>query len=815
MAENTIPPELSQQPVIDNSIAADASQPPQPPPQPTATREVKRRNRRPVVCKPCRERRSKCSRDKPCSICAKRGESHLCVYAEPIDKSGSQAASRHAKAAASRAKQIEKLSQLEDLFKRILQGNHASISAISDGKAQPYSYDGQSSVNQGDALDPSMVPHWSSLFNELRSSMEGYEDRFSDGDEGIITSEEKPVLLGAFPPPPLQTIIDRRINLYFSSTYMVIPVIHSGKFLNEYEDFWQTPADAVDPIWTALLFAILSLSAYMSSVSGGGELDITCHENWIMACSHCLTLGGYSKPRPYLIPALLMMAQSQYQRYLDPSREVSLILSIVVRLAYQSGLHREPGSAMSVFDTEMRRRLWVMIRHFDTQVACQFGVPSTLQDGVADIQAPRNLADTDMHESMTELPPARPDNELSSLNSFVTKNKLMIIFAKIYSHALSATPGNDDDARVRSLDLEINQAYSQVPTVFKPKPISLSLGDADHLRMFRITLDFLFRKSLIILHRKGLTRSVERSRTTCLAAANQILVTFAELISELRPGKLMEGKAWMLSVTTVNDYLLACMTMSVAMATDRALIKSSIFDEHLSKLETARSICLELAPKSRGAVKVASAISSVLLRHGHGIPVSQSIPPEGPMDPRLAQSPSTTSASLASTNTNVNAYQPAPSYNLNNGFPLPPTPKSSAAQPTQPTTTFSFPSPAPSSALSQERSTSLVPTTMPSTAPYFAGQPMLAGILPATNQAEAAAASAATSSQPQQQGQFFAQQSAQTQTQGQFPALEYTTPIQNPFERLGIGAGTNGADDGMTTAEDIDWTVFDAYITEF
>lgn len=800
MAENQLPefdPNPQQQsldaPAPQLAAPSNASQPL----SQAAQREVKRRNRRPVVCMPCRERRSKCSREKPCSLCLKRGESHLCVYAEPIDRSGAQAATRSARTAASRAKQLDQLSQLESLFKRYVQSGQAS--GLPDPKGQGYGYGGQQPTpiaTDADGLslddnDSSMVPHWSSLFRQLRSTIEGYEDGMSDAGDGIVTSEEKPILLGATPPTSLAAIlrehlpqdkgeISNRLNTYFGSTYMVIPVIHSGKFLNEYEDFWAATPETVDPIWAALLFAILSLSAHITAVQGN-DADVAQHENWIGACSQCLSLGGFTKPQPYLIPAMLMLAQSQYMRYLDPSREVSLIVSIVARLAFQSGLHREPGIMIPPFEAEMRRRLWVMVRHFDCQVACQFGVPVSAQFNAADIAEPRNLLDNDLSGGMTELPPSRPESELSPTNCFVLKNKFMILFSEIYTHALGVRSA-EEDAEIDRLEAALQHQHAQVPAIFKPKPISLSLNDPDSLRMFRVTLDSLYHKALIILHRRRMSKGSSASRSTCLASANTIITTFDDLIAELRPSRLMEGKAWMLSATVVNDFLLACMTICMVLVTNPSSPtsprKQSLGrdrEENLNTLETARTICVDLSPKSRGAVRVGTAIHSLLARYGR----------DQPMDPRLTAN--------ASPHQQVNpAYQPAQPYPVN-GFTMA-APSQPQEQPPNIQPVFgAFPSPAPSSALSQERSTSGVNNGPPATSWTYGEQPILQGVFPSTTQ------------QSQQgqvpQGLFVAQ--GQQAQQGQFFAADEPADI---FSRISSGGLAGG---------EIDWTTFDQYITEF
>src|SRR3984957_9783330 len=54
-------------------------------------RVVRKRNRVPLSCGPCRHRKLKCNRQSPCDNCTKRGDALSCAYAAPAArKKGSQ-----------------------------------------------------------------------------------------------------------------------------------------------------------------------------------------------------------------------------------------------------------------------------------------------------------------------------------------------------------------------------------------------------------------------------------------------------------------------------------------------------------------------------------------------------------------------------------------------------------------------------------------------------------------------------------------------------------------------------------------------------
>ena len=49
-------------------------------------RVIRKRNRIPLSCGPCRQRKLKCDRTTPCQNCVKRADTNSCVYATPVGR---------------------------------------------------------------------------------------------------------------------------------------------------------------------------------------------------------------------------------------------------------------------------------------------------------------------------------------------------------------------------------------------------------------------------------------------------------------------------------------------------------------------------------------------------------------------------------------------------------------------------------------------------------------------------------------------------------------------------------------------------------
>ncbi|KAI9871186.1 MAG: hypothetical protein M1823_008521, partial [Watsoniomyces obsoletus] len=87
------------------------------------------------------------------------------------------------------------------------------------------------------------------------------------------------------------------------------------------------------------------------------------------------------------------------------------IAGSVLRLAMAAGLHREPtylSSKISVFDQEMRRRLWFTILELEMQASSDRGMRASIVLDDWDVLPPLNVHDEDFNESTQSMPPAKP-----------------------------------------------------------------------------------------------------------------------------------------------------------------------------------------------------------------------------------------------------------------------------------------------------------------------------------------------------------------------------------------------------------------------
>ncbi|KIW63072.1 hypothetical protein PV04_09950 [Phialophora macrospora] len=607
--------------------------------------KLRRRNRQPLSCGPCRLKKLKCDRGHPCETCVKRGNEAQCTYGKVSSAKALDAAAKSAK----RGRAQERLGRLEQLVMQMVDTSngahpsHESDDGAGDRDSTPVS---TGIANDGHLQYGSVESryvgstHWSAILENIQELKSALGD---GGDQPPSTELDEPEdveadslfgptnhlsiaqILAQALPPRLQ--VDRRLSTYFNSRYLIIPFIHTQQFQRQYEQFWRTPLDT-PPLWISILFSICCMSAGLSEAVGSEpttpEDQLSPRMTFLHAAGQCLRLGGFTRPKRYVVEALGLYAQSKYTSSLNPAGDVGIIFSIAVRLAYRSGYHRDPSQFphISVFEGEMRRRTWAMCRQFDLMVSFQLGLPSQIPPNSWDTMNPRNVLDTDFDEDTKVAPPPRPETEATQILYFVVKSRLMTTFGKVCAHALSFRTGGYPQ-QVMDLDREVRATYATVPSVLHIKPMSQSFADPSYLTMVRTNCEFLYQKSLLVLHRKYMTQGTHPASTrACTDAAIAIIRHMLDLHKEFKPGGQLFNDRWMLNAFTLNDFYLAGMVLCLGVSIWKKANPGTDINadeqmkEQYTKLGDSLAICEELSPTSSEARRVAAVLRAVLWEKG-------------------------------------------------------------------------------------------------------------------------------------------------------------------------------------------------------
>ena len=141
---------------------------------------------------------------------------------------------------------------------------------------------------------------------------------------------------------------------------------------------------------TGLILSIISLAISSSTTFPDDSVYRTMVPKWIQACDKWV---DHQRPKGrnlvyYQVFCLVYLAKrTNYIRKRPFWNETgSLIQEAII-----DGLHRDPPVTDSPYLTEMKRRIWAVMRELDLQNAFEYGLPTILHTLESTTAAPANL----------------------------------------------------------------------------------------------------------------------------------------------------------------------------------------------------------------------------------------------------------------------------------------------------------------------------------------------------------------------------------------------------------------------------------------
>lgn len=571
MPPNGIPPNGAVQPTPPSSTSSNGASPN----NDQQFRVVRKRNRIPLSCGPCRHRKLKCNRGHPCDNCSKRGDTQSCSYATPNSKkrggpgaagangtpddmqnridrleglvlslmsSGGSQGPGAARAAAQAAINQSRSNSLSTGSEYRLEGDNADMMANGQQR-QPGEDDseveqvregiGIMKVDNGRAVFASDA-HWYAILGEI-SEVKNYfathkEDytrhmekvQAAKADESPGTAfllqgppaKDKAELLAQFPSKP---DADRLIARYFNAYDPSVHIIHGPSFQKQYDRHWLAP-EQTSVVWIGMCFAMMTLALQSYNRAGDEPPEyrgqaLQLGHTFRRLTAQCLLLADITQPIAQILETLILHVQAEYGRSRDAEPGVLLLVSLCVRLAMRMGYHRDPGPHPQItpFQGEMRRRVWTFVRQCDLLISFQFGLPAMIRSDHIDTQPPRNLYDDELHEDMAALPPSRPSFEATPMSYMIAKSKMTFIFGRVVERMQSLANPPSYEETMR-FDAELREARSTHPPLLQMRTFQESARDPANLMMQRLGLEMVYLRSLFVLHRRFIARGRENPR---------------------------------------------------------------------------------------------------------------------------------------------------------------------------------------------------------------------------------------------------------------------------------------------------------------
>lgn len=394
----------------------------------------------------------------------------------------------------------------------------------------------------------------------------------------------------------------------------------------QYEIFWTTPS-GMPVMWLGLLFSMMCLAVLASDEDATLEADRNILlETYREKTVQCLILGEYTKSGPYTFGTLYHYLTIEFSIRKDADKDIWILLGIVINLTMRMGYHRDPSHfpEISPFVGEMRRRGWATILQGDILISTQMGMPRMINDWQSDTAEPRNINDSDFDEDTKDLPPSRPETEMTTALHIIARRRIFKALGAVVDITAAARPCSYREVMI--VDKTLHDAKATIPTNLRMKPMAMSVTDPPQVIVHRLFIATMFYNGQIMLHRKYLNSSrspgqdpFAYSRKLCLDAALGVLDIQQIFDEETRPGGQIHAVRWRLSSFANHTFLTA--TMILCFLVHREWRKPFANEKNLDReeeiktaLKKSHNIWIRLSNSSTEACKAADAISMVLAR---------------------------------------------------------------------------------------------------------------------------------------------------------------------------------------------------------
>ncbi|KAF4454443.1 hypothetical protein F53441_3070 [Fusarium austroafricanum] len=502
-------PEMTHQDLSSRLITFRASRP----------QRIKR-NRPSISCSACRARKQKCDRQQPCSRCTRRGVADSCHF-EPV--------ARHPTSPLASGDEGRVQSELRKM--------HGLL---------------QSLITQGDQ-DPTGIPR-----DKLVESMDRIQEAIADETNcsaatssptqqppdlifGYLSNATSADIMAAL---PSRQDTDRIIATYFKARPITVPFIHTHQFRRQYEAFWDDPVSA-NLLWVSIMFSILAISTGIPGsepASNSGSYDAS---SFIDISARCLVSGKYNKATEFSVEALMIHLHARSCHPEDQTVDLAQLHSL---------------TTVTPFESEMRRRVWYSIQHYDLQLALESGLPPLIYEGSYTTGSPIFATDDDFDEG-TEIILPRPITEAQPIMTYVFISQLIPVLRNIVCHALGFKTCTYRDTILLKTQLEA--WYASIPACLRVRSIKdTSFTDPNHTVIQRISLELVYKTAVTLLYRPFLNAislddsECQTALDICRQNALKSIAVYIEVDCEMQKGGRLHDDHHITPSLPINDFLI-------------------------------------------------------------------------------------------------------------------------------------------------------------------------------------------------------------------------------------------------------------------
>ncbi len=313
---------------------------------------------------------------------------------------------------------------------------------------------------------------------------------------------------------PSKDVADQLVRIYvdnFESTYRVL---HLPSFWQEYASLWMAPEKG-RLAFVSLLLVMLATSYCLrgeeqSVFRGDSSLGREQAIVWIRACDSWLQAQS-QKNTTYSIFQIHCVSYIAKQINSIKRKRTWTAAGALVRNAMCAGLHRDAeivnlrhgnlaDKKVSVFDQEMRRRIWATCSELELQMSFDRGMPATLKDVIVDCGPPLNIDDDELSPYMEQAPKSRSNSQYTRSSFQYIMHYTWPLRQELLSSFNGRTPQLEYE-EVLVYDRRIVQSIDDIPDWREDKAV-----------VPKSLLQLQLQQLLVVLHRPYVRRERRNSR---------------------------------------------------------------------------------------------------------------------------------------------------------------------------------------------------------------------------------------------------------------------------------------------------------------
>ncbi|CAG8025251.1 unnamed protein product [Penicillium salamii] len=362
---------------------------------------------------------------------------------------------------------------------------------------------------------------------------------------------------------PSRGVVDELISLYLTYIESTHRILHVPSFLREVDEFWamlDSPGSlsAGFAVQLLLVLACAWNLADFASLQSKNMAELKCYTaiEWVLHAERWVENLHNKRPEinTMRLSILLILARNSHGM---KRSQAWLATGTLVKQAMMAGYHRDPSryARISVFNKEMRRRIWSTIVELDLQVALDRGMPPSVQNFDFDASPAFNIHDDELNENTTEAPESRPLNEVTdtSFQSILSQSLPLRLQACSLMHSPRISCRYED---IQRLDWELTRCLASIPSWATTEP--RDIVTQHKVFLWKALIESKISQSLLSVHtpfaiearREALFAPSARSR---MDAATRILSTQRRMHETSRSLSICTLGEW-----TIHAYLSIC-----------------------------------------------------------------------------------------------------------------------------------------------------------------------------------------------------------------------------------------------------------------